>query len=104
MVRYEEIVRLPTQFVKPRTGKLLNTVLYDPLIDHAHRLRLEVTHGLVVCYTLANRLQRLVRIDVRGKEWEGRTISYAHHCSRNLLCIVRSDVIKLCLLHCCIYL
>ena len=104
MVRYEEIVRLSTQFVKPRTGKLLNTVLYDPLIDHAHRLRLEVTHGLVVCNTLANRLQRLVRIDVRGKEWEGRTIGYAHHSSRNLLCIVRPDVIKLCLLHCCIYL
>ena len=104
MVRHEEIVPLPAQFVNSRTRELLNTVLYNPLIDNAHRLRLEVTHGLVVCYTLANRLQRLVRIDVRGKEWEGRTIGYAHHCSRNLLCIVRPDVIKLCLLHCCIYL
>ena len=104
MVRHEEIVPLPAQFVNSRTRELLNTVLYNPLIDNAHRLRLEFTHGLVVCNTLANRLQRLVRIDVRGKKWEGRTIGYTHHSSRNLLCIVRPDVIKLCLLHCCIYL
>ena len=56
MVRHEEIVPLPAQFVNSRTRELLNTVLYNPLIDNAHRLRLEVTHGLVTCNTIANSL------------------------------------------------
>ena len=102
VVGNEEITCLPVQFFKSRAAELPDAAFYDTLVDHPHRLCLELAHGPVARNAPAHRFQRLVRIDVGSKERKGRTAGYAHHCSRNLLCIVRSNVIKTGFLHCCL--
>ena len=75
-------------------------MFYHTLIDHAHGFSLELFYGLIVSNTLSHLFNRFVGINIRCQNRKRRAIGNAYHSRRYFLSIIRSDVVKLFLVHC----